>query len=280
MPVITFWSNNEKTIGQTLAASCVATAMAIDHNYKILLISADFNNTAIENCFGSQESNKSILKDLIKSPQITLDSGINGLLKLANSNRIAPETIHDYTKIIFKNRLEVLYSPMNIIDESQKISLMESFKNIISNAVRYYDQVIVDLKKGLKYTQQLEILEMSDVIVENIDQGTRTIENFLSRNETKKLLNENKVIWNICRYDKNSKYNIKNLTRNVLKRQFVYETDYNTLIFEASQEGNIPDMLMRFRTLKGEDENSLFLSNIKELIEGIILKYNQVRMKV
>ena len=38
MPVITFWSNNEKTIGQTVSASIAATVMAIEHNYKILEI--------------------------------------------------------------------------------------------------------------------------------------------------------------------------------------------------------------------------------------------------
>ena len=47
MPVITFWSNNEKAIGQTVSASVAATVMAMEHNYKILLISADFNNDII-----------------------------------------------------------------------------------------------------------------------------------------------------------------------------------------------------------------------------------------
>ena len=40
MPIVTFWSNNEKTIGQTVSAAVVATVMAIEHNYKILLITS------------------------------------------------------------------------------------------------------------------------------------------------------------------------------------------------------------------------------------------------
>lgn len=277
MPIITFWSNNEKAIGQTVAAATSATVMAMEHNYKILLISADFNNDIIENCFGAQESNKEIVKSLIKKPQINLDSGISGLLKLANSNRVTPDVIHDYTKIVFKNRLEVLYSPMNI-DENRKTELMEEFKNIILNASRYYDYVIVDLKKGLKYSSQLEILQMSDVIVENINQGIKTIEKFFEINETRNLMN--KIIWNICKYDSKSKYNTKNLGRTILKKEAIYETRYNTLLLEASQEGNIAELLIKFKTLKEEDENLIFISKIEELNEGIVLKYQETRTKM
>ena len=280
MPIITFWSNSDKAIGQTVSASIAATVMAMEHNYKVLLISADINNDSMEYCFGAQESNRDIVKSLIKTPQINLNSGINGLMKLADSNRVTPEIVHDYTKIIFKNRLEVLYSPMNVIDEKEKTALMDNFKSIIMNAARFYDQVIVDLKKGMKYNQELEILEMSDVIVENIEQGIKTIKNFLTINETKTLLNQNKIIWNICKCDKNSKYNSKNLTRNILRKQKIYETNYNTLVLEATQEGNLAELLIRFRTLKTEDENSLFASKAKELVEGILLKYQETRMKI
>lgn len=274
MPIITFWSNNEKAIGQTVSACSAATVMAMEHNYKVLLISADYNNKAIENCFGSQESNKEIIKSLIKRPQINLDSGINGLLKLADSNRVTPDIIHDYTKIVFKNRLEVLYSPADI-QEVQTNTILEKMKNIILNASKYYDQVFVDLKKGLRYNEQLEILKLSDVIVTNIPQGTKTIEEFLQNQETQKMLN--KIVWNICRYDEKSKYNTKNLTRTILKKQAIYETHYNTLVLEASQEGTIAELLLRFKTLKDEDNNTLFISKIEELNEGILLKYQETR---
>ena len=279
MPIITFWSNSKKTIGQTVSASIAATVMAMEHNYKVLLISADINDTSIEDCFGSQESNKDIVNKLVNAPRINLDSGIKGLMKLADSKRVTPDIIHDYTKIIFKNRLEVLYSPTNIADGSKQ-NVFENFKNIIINAARYYDQVIVDLKKGISYSQQLEILEMSDIIVENIEQGTKTINEFLTVNETKKILNKDNVIWNICKYDKSSKYNIKNLTRNILKRQKVYGVPYNTLVLDASQEGNLVELIIRFRTLKLESENLEFFTQAKELVEGILLKYQETRMRL
>ena len=134
MPIITFWSKNEKAIGQTVSASIAATVMAMEHNYKVLLISADINDTSIEDCFGGQVSNKDIISKLVSAPKVNLDSGISGLMKLADSNRITPDIIHDYTKIIFKNRLEVLFSPINIEEESKQ-NILEKFKIIIAKKV-------------------------------------------------------------------------------------------------------------------------------------------------
>ena len=65
MPIVTFWSNNKKAIGQTVAASAAATVMAMEHNYKVILISVDFFNDSMEECFGAQQSNAELIKSLI-----------------------------------------------------------------------------------------------------------------------------------------------------------------------------------------------------------------------
>lgn len=277
MPIVTFWSNNKQAIGQTVSAATAATMMALERNYKILLISVDFNDKTIENCFGSQESNKEIIKSLIKTPQMNLDSGITGILKLADSNRLTPEVIQDYTKIIFNNRLEILYAPQNVDSSRQEqINFMAKYKNIILNAARFYDYVFVDLKKGMISDTQAELLDLSDVIVMNVGQGIKEINNNLKTEYIKKI--SDKFVWNICRYDSKSKYNIKNITRTVLKREMIFATPYNTLLAEAAQDGGVPELMIRFRTLKeNEGDNFLLISQLKELNEGIIQKYHELR---
>lgn len=278
MPIVTFWSNNEKAIGQTVSAAAAATVMAMEHNYKVLLISADVQNDSMENCFGAQQSNKDLLKTIVSGPQINLDTGINGLLKMAESNRVTPEIIKDYTKIIYKNRLEVLYSSTN--KEIPVETQLEYFKTIILNASRYYDHIFVDLKKGMKYKQILDILDISNAIVLNTEQGTKTLEKFFKIQEMQKYIKEYKIIWNICRYDKSSKYNTKNLTRTVWKRQTVYNVPYNTMLFEATSEGMIAELLLRIRTIKNEDENTELLKELKNLTEGILIRYQELRMRM
>lgn len=277
MPIITFWSNNEKAIGQTVSAALATTVLAMEHNYKVLLISGDYENFTMENCFGAQESNKEIIKSFVKKPQVSLDSGMKGLLKLADSNKVTPEVIHDYTKIVFKNRLEVLYSPVKL-EKEERENILEKIKNIILNASRYYDYVIVDLKKGLQYDEQMELLNASEVIVLNIDPGTKTIEDFLQEEKLQHL--HDKIVWNICRSDNKSKYNTKNLTRVVLKKQNICEVPYNTLVLEASQEGLIAELLIRLKTLKDEDSNLVLVKKIQELVENILQKYQEMRSKM
>lgn len=277
MPIVTFWSSNEKSIGQTVTASIAATVTAIEHNYKVLLISADYNDKIMEGCFGAQESNKEIVKGLIQKPQINLDSGIQGLLKLAESNRISPEIIHDYTKIIFKNRLEVLLPPRILEKEKQEL-FREKINNIILNASKYYDYVFIDLEKGFKGLHQTDILNTSDVIVFDIDQRIETVEEALNNEEIKKIYS--KIVWNMCKADTKSKYNSKNITRKILKKEKINETEYNTLVLEASQEGNIPELMLRFRTIKEDDSNYIFISKVKSLIEQIIFKYRETRSRM
>ena len=95
-----------------------------------------------------------------------------------------------------------------------------------------------------------------------------------------KHIKEHKIIWNICKYDKNSKYNIKNLTRTVWKKQTIYNVPYNTLLFEATSEGTIAELLLKIRTIKNEDENLELFKELKNLTEGILFKYQELRMRM
>ena len=51
MSIITFISEEMKETGQSISVSAIATAMAIEHNYKILLFSTEFIDKTLENCF-------------------------------------------------------------------------------------------------------------------------------------------------------------------------------------------------------------------------------------
>ena len=199
-------------------------------------------------------------------------------MKIAKSNRVTPELIKDYTKIIYKNRLEVLYSSSNSdlsVDEQ-----MECYKTIILNSSKYYDYVFVDLKKGVSFQVLEEILDISAVIVLNTEQGTNTIIDFFRMKEMQKYIKGYKVICNICKYDSKSKYNKKNLNRTFWKKQPIYSTSYNTLLFEAVTEGTLPELLLRIRTVKNDGESMEILKEGKELVEGIQVRQQELQMRM
>ncbi|MBR3132795.1 MAG: hypothetical protein IKG42_01755 [Clostridia bacterium] len=175
MAIVSFWSNIKKETAQTLSIVAIATYMAVEHNSKILIVDTNFNNPTINNCFFNSNNQSA---QSVRAGKVDLGTGITGLTKLITSGKINPESITDYTKIIFKNnRLELLtnVNPENPM-EAEKIKA--GFPELIKMAGLYYDYVFVDLPKGLDEPFVKKSLEISDVIVTNITQRMRDLEEF------------------------------------------------------------------------------------------------------
>ena len=75
MPIVTFWNDERDQTGKTLTAVAVATRMAIERNYKILLISTSFQDPTIKNCFWGDETQKTLKLFGIKSNNIAVENG-------------------------------------------------------------------------------------------------------------------------------------------------------------------------------------------------------------
>ena len=127
MSVITFWSNNKKAIGQSVAAALATTMMAMEHNYKCLVLSTQYEDNAYEKAFGVTAHTKSFLRNILKGKDTGLDSGIEGLTKMAISNRLSPELIPNYTKVAIKT-LEVLTGPKKIDDTTDYDKILKGFQ--------------------------------------------------------------------------------------------------------------------------------------------------------
>lgn len=51
MSIVTFWNNGKDQTGKTLSIAAIATYLAIEHNYRILVITTGFNDINLDNCF-------------------------------------------------------------------------------------------------------------------------------------------------------------------------------------------------------------------------------------
>ncbi len=281
MSVITFWSNSKKQTGQTMSLAAIATSMAIEHNYKILIISTKYNDNSLELCFGGTERNKKLVKSLISNPTVTVDSGAEGLSKMAFSGRMTPEIIQNYTKVIYKNRLEILYGYKEVPDRPTKeeyLKLREKYKDIILNANKFYDIVFVDLDKTLENNMIREVLSISDIIVYNVEQKMYMIDDFVKlKNENDKKQTRNLML-NIGRFDSFSKYTIKNISRYVGIRRDILAIPYNTLFFEAASEEDVADLFLKIRKVSDTDRNAVFVKAVEEAVQKIIYKIQELQM--
>ncbi len=276
MAIVTFYNLSREQTGQTMAAVATATNMAIEHNLKILLISTSLNDNTIKDCFWQEKSKNSLAGMLGIKTNLVNQSGIEGLDRIARSNKISPDVIKNYTRVVLKNRLEILLGLTGT--EEQYQNLCKQYFEIITLASKYYNLVIVDLDKRMNIDLRLKILKASDVLVPVISQRLETMKENIDFFSKRTDIPLNKAIFTIGKYDEKSKYNLKNLTRSYLKGDNMLNViPYNVLLFEASQEGNMVDLILNFARLRGKDENSTFLTETSNLGNNIKYLFNQTK---
>ena len=100
MAIITFKSNEVKETGQTLSLVATATQMAIEHSYKTLIVSTNFKDQTLENCFWELDKLNRPIVDINGHTAVGVDSGIEGLLKVLASNKTSPEIVKNVKRQI------------------------------------------------------------------------------------------------------------------------------------------------------------------------------------
>ena len=81
--------------------------------------------------------------------------------------------------------------------------------------------------------------------------------------EERPIFKSKKALLLIGKYDKFSKYNIKNISRYLGERNKVSTIPYNTLFFEACEEAKVPDLFLSLRKTEEEDRNGFFLAEVR-----------------
>ncbi len=288
MSVITFWNNENTETGKTMSLAAIATHMAIEHNNRILVISTTDKKDRLETCFW-EENKKAKINLGIFGPNtkaLETENGIKGLSKMFRSNKITPEIITNYTKVVFKDRLEILLGNQDAHYDTEamkleNIRLFSLYPNIIEAASHYYDRVFVDLDYNVPENIREQILKQSDIIILNLNQRLSTIKKFQETKETNPLLKSPKTLLLIGRYDKYSKFNSKNISRFLKEKNQILTIPYNTLFFEAAEEAQVPDLFLRFKKFYDQDDrNAFFIEEVKRATENIIYRLQEIQANI
>ena len=124
----------------------------------------------------------------------------------------------------------------------------------------------------------MEILNASDIVITLVSQRAKDIEDIQKMIKTGPALNERNTIMAIGKYMDLSKYNAKNITRNLLRRKELINTiPYNNLFFESSQEGTVIDLFLNFMRLKEKDTNYNFIYELNRLNDVIKEKIKELQ---
>lgn len=279
MAIISFWSKDRKSSGQTLSMATIATQMCIEHNMKTLMINAAFNDDTLERCYWNLKQTRTFAKSL-NIGKIDIASGAEGLVSALASNKASPEIISSYTKIIFKNRLDLLPGLKTKIFEEHEKDLM-LYEDLLIAADKYYDLVFIDLPKGLDREIIQKILEKSAVVVYTMPPNLRQIDEFIKFKLESQLCKNGKVLPLLTMSNEASKYNVKNTSRYIGEKKIIPTVPYNTLLMENASEAGVANMFLQLR-LSGlaQDRNTDFLGAISNCGKSIIYKLQELQYKV
>lgn len=282
MAIITFWNDNTGKSGQTHSALAIASYMAIERNYKILLMSTQYNDQVALQAFGEDDTRKTIKMLTNNKQAMDLESGLEGMAKLAAANRLAPEMVPNYTKIIYKNRLEVVAAPSDKRDfEYERV--YDACKDILNVAKRYYDIVIVDLNNGFKDESTKQLIKMSDIVILNMEQKPSEFSKIVEIQNDTELFKPKHLLKLINNYDRKSKYNTKNVTRTIGEKKEILSVPYCNLFAESVQEGTAAEFFLstRVKRLEGnEDRTTFFVNEVKRAVDAIIYRLQELQMRI
>ena len=278
MSVVTFWNSGKEQTGKTLSIAAISTYLAIEHNYRILVISTGYQDNNLDNCFWQSKKVKKNLGLFGPNTNVALEEGIAGLVKIMKSNKLSPDIITNYTKIIFKDRLEIL--PTFKGGKSSYDDIRKYYPDLINLANSYYDLVLVDLDAQVQDDIAQAIIENSNLMVVNLSQRLTSINEFMEMREEKPIFKSKKAMVLIGRYDQSSKYNIKNISRYMKEKNKVSTIPYNTLFFEACEEAEVPDLFFNLKKMNKDDENGFFFTEVKRTVENMIYRLEDLAMKM
>lgn len=280
MPIVTFWSSTKRETAQTLSMLAIACHMAVENNTRILIVDTNFNDPTIKNAFfPEQDSSTRKTIKLLNKGKLDIGSGIEGLSKLLASGKTSGEVITDYSKVIYKGRLEAIlsYTPE---DEMDKQRVKQTYKDLVKIAGQQYDYVFVDVAKGFDDQTTNDILNLSQVIVYNLTQRQRDIDEYVRLKMENPLFKSGKVLPLIGRYDRYSKYTKKNIARDVGEKKEIPAVSYNTLFFENANEGQIGNYFLKFRKslISSNDRNAVFIDEVANAADRLVFKAQEVLM--
>lgn len=272
MAIVAFWNDGKVETNQSMTIAAIATTLAINYDYKILIVNTKNSDKTLEYAFEPKNS----INNMFSKGKMDLGTGLSGVVKAIASNKTSPEIITNYTKIILRN-LELL-TEKNVNDE--EFERYETYiADILRLANRYYDVVLVDIEGDLRKQKVKEILEMAEVRVATLVQNQNVLDDFLEQKEKNLILKEKQWIISIGKYDANSKYTIKNISK-YLKEKKVHAIPYNTMFSMDAPEGKVADYVIRFKRVKPTHLNAGFINSLNKEAEEIVNLIREGQRKI
>ena len=277
MAIVTFWSDSPKDTAQSTSALAIATHLAMERNMKILLIDANFSDETFVRAYWKPQKESRFFKELNRG-KVDIASGADGLVSAIASNKVSPEIIANFTKVVFKNRLDVLLG-LKTKSPTEFDKALVYYKDLLTNANKFYDIVLVDLEKTSEKPTIRALLDISSIIMYTMTPDANLIDGYTESLKQYAFLQKNNVIPLLGRSNEISKYNPKNVAKKIGERGGMAFVPYNIRFAEATYEGTISQYFLNLKADSFDPEQALFVEGLNATIDRILYKIEELQIR-
>ncbi|MDF2544369.1 MAG: hypothetical protein K0S47_4087 [Herbinix sp.] len=260
---IAFWSHVHGQSGTTSNMLAIAVITGFLHKKSCIVTQTQFKLNNLEApLVGSNATNK-------ESTDYFRNVGLDALFRLFKVGYIDRELIENCSITLNHRYLSLLPGSMSNNMEYFNQSMKFGLSKVIESLELYKDIVFLDTNAG-DHELSIKMMEEADITIINLNQNLTMIQKYFSDYE--KYVQGN-VFYLFGNYDRNSKYNIKNIRRiyrNKINPNNSAVVPYNTNYLDAQSDGKLIDFIQNNLNCEKTDPNFYFIKNIKDASNKIL----------
>ena len=248
---IIFWSNVHGQSGTS--SNMLATAMMNDLLFrnKSILLQTEFDMNELEIPLLTENRRQQIRN---------YNVGVDRLIQGIRSGMNAKQLLTSSCITLAKQCIDFLPGTNAKYRDLYEQEIKTTFREILSLAEACYEMVFVDVSTGQKDLMDT-IWQEADVIIVNLCQNKRVIEDFFERFP----VDYQKMLFLIGNYDPYSENNLKNLCNRFkkLKKDQTFVIPYNTEFRDAASKAQLTEFFLQNIACEKEDDNYAFIQELK-----------------
>lgn len=192
------------------------------------------------------------------------DTGIDALLRDYKSRPLTEDVIISDGMSLLSRQYSLFSGTGNRNKDTYEKEMLMCFNSITEEIAKYNDYVFIDISSGYSRLSQ-KIVKDADILVINMSQNRQVINEYI--NEP---IEHDNIIYLFGNYNKNSKYNLKNLSRMYPAfRKNSYSIFYNVDFQDAQNDGKTIEFMLKNLNCSELSVNYDFMQSVKMLSEEI-----------
>lgn len=253
---ISFCSNFHGQGAVTSNVLAVSTIFAKEYKQKVILTQTHFDKNNLQ---------RSLLGSTFDDNDIVQfdNTGIDALIRYSKKGVITDQILNNCSVSLYKQQLNFLSGTSKNNREVYMNDMISRYSAILNSLDHLSDYVFIDTNSGDDELTRIT-LEESDIVVANLSQNTAVIEEYFTSERFNKYLS--KTVFLIGNYDRNSKYNVNNLSRSIkaLKKDNVAVIPYNVEYLDAQCEGKVLEFFEKNLSCSKNDNNYYFMKSVND----------------